>query len=242
MKIIFLAYRPWAKKVLPTVKSHPNVESVEMVEDLASAYELALKISGKTPYLDAQNKKYINDEKVLILLCGWSVWDNDNTARQLVNVFPDQIFGVHCAEHDKYSGGTPLQNQIIDGMSYTKHRLFKVGYPELSLRQYTHEVDLDLSGHIKDIFEQLTATSKILFNKFLDTYPNHSLIEWKRASEHKPGLKPNSSHMTKDEIAKLSTEDLYNMIRCREDPYPNVYMEDGVGTLYFEKVRFKRKR
>ena len=38
----------------------------------------------------------------------------------------------------------------------------------------------------------------------------------------------------------MNTEELYNFIRCLEDPYPNAFIEDEVGTISFKKVAFKR--
>lgn len=229
MRVAFLSYRDWANKVYQAVEKHPNVSESMII--------FADRLDG---FIIHAIKKFMPD---IILICGLSNWDGNKNAELLCREFPEKIFGGHCAAHDKYTPGTPLQHQIIDGLKKTKHRIFKASYPELALRQYSHEVDLDLTGNMDDILEQMTATHKALFNMFLNDYPN---VEWKEwpaipKSEWKLPLKPHNSKLTHDEFVKMSTEQLYNVIRCREAPYPNVYLEDNEGYLYFERVRFKKK-
>ena len=44
--------------------------------------------------------------------------------------------------------------------------------------------------------------------------------------------------MTKELYRKMSAREIYNFIRCREDPYPNTYYEDDTGTILFKSVDF----
>ena len=224
MKILFCAYRDWAKRVLPTIEKHPNVTSVRHVTSNEELYAIMQSLVGK------------NYEAVLF--CGWSSPPN----KWSVDAIP--MFTEHPATSDLFSEGTPLQNQVLNGIRYSKHRLVKVGYPELSLRQFSHEVDIDLSGNMDDITNQMESTSKMLFNQFLDVYPNVDWKEWPvepETSWYKKRV-PDDSKVTKEMLAKLSTEELYDLFRVLESPYPNAYLEDDKGRLYFNKVSFKRKR
>jgi len=40
----------------------------------------------------------------------------------------------------------------------------------------------------------------------------------------------------------MSTRELYNFIRCRQDPYPNVYLEDEFGKLIFKNVEYEERK
>lgn len=217
MKILFLAYRQWALEVLPSVEKHPRVSSVTLCK---STDEMLQKLEGGQQY-------------DLILFCGWS----EEPVKEVVERIP--TFTAHCAADDMYSPGTPLQNQINDGLRFTKHRLVRVGYPELSLRQYSHEVDLDISGSTEDIFLQLKATCIMLFNMFLYDYPNLEWRVWPEASETRKKRTPADSRLTKEDLARLNTRQLYDFMRGLESPYPNAYLEDEFGKLYFAKVAFK---
>lgn len=223
MKVIFLAYRDWSLKVFPAIENHPIVSEIV----LCKTHEELLN-------LDLENYD-------LIISCGWSE-ELGNEVTSKINAI-----GVHCAELDRYSYGTPLQLQIIDGIKLSKHRIFSFTFDEKSARAhthnrlYSHEVDLDLTGNMDDILEQMTATSKVLFNMYLNDYPNIIWKTWPAENIVRPKRKPEDSRLTKEQIINMNTEELYNFFRCLEEPYPNGYIEDEKGRLYIRKVNFKKK-
>lgn len=219
MNIIFCAYRDWSVKVLTTIQKHPKVGRVAHVKDNSQLYEL---ISS-------------DDKWDIVLFAGWSTPPDEWATKKI------PMFSEHPATSDRYSPGTPLQNQILDGKTKTKHRLVKVGYPELSERKWSHEVDMDLSGNMSDILFQMEATSHVLFNRFLDEYPNINMKVWDELpeSEQVPRRILVQSRIDKEELLKMTARDLYDRMRCLEDPYPNAYIQDETGKLYFKLVSFK---
>lgn len=223
MKIIFLAYRDWALKVYPSVSRHPKVSESVLCKSHSELLNLNLS------------------DFDLIVSCGWS----EELGSEITGKI--EAIGVHCAELDRYSYGTPLQLQIIDGIKLSKHRVFSFTYNPDSKRAHTHnrlysyEVDLDLSGNMSDVLEQMTVTSKVLFNMYLNDYPDISWKEWSAEDIIRPKRKPEDSRLSKEDVFKMDTEELYNFFRCLEEPYPNGYIEDDKGRLYIEKVRFKQK-
>jgi methionyl-tRNA formyltransferase len=222
MKVIYLAYRDWALKVFSSVAKHPKVSQIT----LCKTYE----------ELQALNLAEFD----MIISCGWSDELGPDVTSQI------RAIGVHCAELDRYSYGTPIQLQIIDGLTITKHRVFSFTFDDTSKRAhthnrlYSHEVDLDLTGNMQDILAQMTYTSKCLFNMFLNDYPNINWKEWPIEEEVREKRKPEDSKLTKHQINKMSTVELYNFFRCLEDPYPNGYIEDQHGKLFIKLVEFKK--
>lgn len=223
MKVIFLAYRKWALDVYPSVVKHPNVsESI-----LCKTHDELIKLSLSN--FD------------LIISCGWS----EELGPEIVSQV--EAIGVHCAELDRYSYGTPIQLQIIDGITRSKHRIFSFTYDENSTRAhthnqlYSHEVDLDLTGNMDDILEQMTVTSKALFNMYLNDYPEIQWRVWPTEEIVRHKRKPEDSKLTKEELVSMTTEEMYNFFRSLEDPYPNGYIEDEKGMLYIKRVNFKAK-
>jgi len=223
MKVIFLAYRQWSLDVYPSVFKHPKVS--ECV--LCKTHEELLKLNLK--------------DYDLLLTCGWSQELGEEVVSQI------EAIGVHCAELDRYSYGTPIQLQIIDGVTRSKHRIFSFTYDKDSTRAhthnrlYSHEVDLDYSGNMEDILEQLTVTSKVLFTRYLDDYPNIEWKQWPAEDIVRLARTPKDSLLSKEDIMKMDTEQLYNFFRCLEDPYPNGAIEDEKGVLYIQKVMYKKK-
>ena len=92
-----------------------------------------------------------------------------------------------------------------------------------------------------DILEQLTVTSKVLFTRYLDDFPNIIWNEWPSEDIVREKRKPEDSCLTKEKLSNMNTEQLYNFFRCLEEPYPNGYIEDEKGILYIERVKFKIK-
>jgi len=224
MNIIFCAYRDWAIKVLPSVKKHPKVHNVLHVTNNEELYAV-LKSSNVSSY-------------DFVLFCGWSTPPSEEATK----IIP--MFSEHPATSDRYSPGTPLQNQILDGKTHTKHRLVKVGYPELSERKWSHEVDMDLSGNMDDILEQMEVTAKFLFNKFLNDWPGINWNVWDEVPTTKQVARrtPDMSELTSSEVKlNITAKELYDRIRCLESPYPNAFIEDETGCIYFNKVSFKSK-
>jgi methionyl-tRNA formyltransferase len=231
MKVIFAAYRDWAMEVLPTIKRHPRVTELRHVSGIA---ELELLVTGA--YKDqvaAVTKKYD-----LVLLCGWS-WQ---VSQELLARIP--VISEHPAYLDEYSLGTPLQAQILDGIRYTKHRVVKIGYPELGERLYSpkHEVDMNLTGNMDDILGEMASTCKTIYNRFLDDYPTITWEQWPKSATYRRPRKPEDSRLEKSDFSSLTTSQLYDRLRMLEAPYPNAFIEDDDGILTFERVSYKSKR
>ena len=222
IKVVFWAYRDWGKKVYPTIEKHPKVSEVVFCTLRSEVIALPL------------------EEYDLLITVGLS--------EELGSEITDRIvaIGAHCAELDRYSYGTPIQLQIMDNIKYSKHRIFSFTSSDgESKRAHTHnrlyanETILDLSGNMDDILEQMTATSKVIFNMFLDDYPNNEWYQWPEENIVRPKRLPNDSRLTKDDLNSMDTEQLYNFFRCLEAPYPNGYIEDEKGRLYIQKVYYK---
>lgn len=223
MKVIFLAYREWAQKVYPTIAKHPRVSEVAYCTE------------------SSQLKQLNVEDYDLLISVGWS----DELGKELTDKI--ECIGVHCAELDRYSYGSPLQLQIIDGIKFSKHRIFSFTWDEESPRAhthnrlYSHEVDLDLTGGMEEVLEQMTATSKVLFNMYLYDYPNITWKEWPEEELVRPKRNPEDSKLSKQDVQNMTTKELYDFFRCLEAPYPNGYIEDEHGRLFIRKVDFKAK-
>ena len=223
MKVVFLSYRDWANQALAKVAQHPKIREIVHCHDS-----------------EHLNKIPLEDFDLLVTL-GWS----EELGPTVCGRIP--AIGLHCAELDRYSYGSPLQLQIIDGITVTKHRIFPFVCQADSkrahthTREYSHETSLSLHGNIEDIFSQLTSTSILLFNQYLDDHPNITWRQWPEEELIRPKRNPIDSRVAKEQLASKSTLELYNLIRCLGAPYPNLYIEDDEGTLYFERVRFVKK-
>ena len=230
MKVVFAAYRDWALQTYARLKKHPRVSEMLLV---TSIEQLELLITGNYNNLSAEHKHNVD----LVMLCGWS-WQVSKDLLKNVTVVSE-----HPAYLDEYSLGTPIQNQILDGIIYTKHRVVKIGFPELGERLYSpkHEVDMNLTGNMSDIMSEMCSTATTIYNRFLDDYPNINWEQWQKCDEYRKPRIPKDSKINIGDFKKMSTEQMYDYIRMLEDPYPNACIEDELGVLTFEKISYKKK-
>jgi hypothetical protein len=221
MNVIVCAYRQWALGVLNTVRVHPKVSHMLHVTDNEQLY--------------AALRSYIDFD--LVIFCGWST-PPDEWATKIIPMVSE-----HPASSDRYSPGTPLQNQILDGLTHTKHRIVKVGYPELSPRQWSHEIDMSLEGNMDDVLVRMRDTSCTLFHTLLNEWPNVTWNTWEELSKEEQVSRrsPDMSRLMTKDLIKLTSIQLYDRIRCLESPYPNAFIEDEHGKLYFNKVSYEKK-
>lgn len=226
LNVIFASYREWANDVGVFVHDHPRVNGFSWAE---TNEELERQLTRPPFEID------------VVMLCGWS-WPPE---QWMVKAVP-LIVTEHPAASDRYSPGTPLQNQIIDGLRTTKHRMVKIGYPELQPRLWSHEVDMSLEGHMDEVLQRMRSTSLELYRMFLTDYPRITWKKWPAVDPELQALRrtPDMSDLSRHDqlvVPELTARELYDRIRCLETPYPNAYFEDDTGRLYFERVRFESK-
>jgi methionyl-tRNA formyltransferase len=221
MNVLFCAYRDWGLSVYQNFVEKRSYlwhkDSKKIHCSLCSTKE-SLEEMVKSQHYD------------IIVLLGWS-WKVPNHI-----VDSHYVIGMHPSDLPDYAGGSPLQNQILDGLTMTKATLFKLD-KNFDSGPILGKVDLSLEGHIEDIFKNLSAASNILLDSFFQSYPNITEIAQTKTFSKKR-LKPEDSSLTKEKLLNMSAKKLYDEIRCREDPYPNVTLEDETGTLIFKRVEF----
>lgn len=212
MKIIFAGYRQWATNAFRSVVETCDLKDFEVIS----------------------NPKDLNNIKDSVILgAGWS-W-----------IIPDDVIKnnrlialMHPSDLPHYSGGSPIQHQIIDGLTKTKGSLFQVE-SQIDTGPIFLKKEMSLVGSMEDIFESLSQVTRDLMIEFISKYPNIKTTPQEKTKERvRKRLKPENSKITKEDLQKHDTETLYNIIRCRENPYPNVYIEDDKGRLYFSSVRY----
>lgn len=222
MNIVFLAYRDWAFRVIERVAD--RYSGSRKFETLLCAEELE------------QHARARVDNSCIYMALGWSdIIKSDITERFL-------CLGVHPSDLPMYRGGSPIQNQIIDGITETKCSLFQIT-SKLDGGDIWLKTSLSLQGDsISDILENVTQSAVILVQEFIDDYPNIVPVNQDTSKGlYRKRRSPEDSNILQEELSLSNIVSLYNKIRCLTDPYPNAFIEDEAGNkLYFEKVRFER--
>jgi methionyl-tRNA formyltransferase len=236
MKILFCAYRDWAKDVFFRMckVGEPNQFKITLVTN-------------------PQEMETLSREKEwdAIIMVGWS-W---KTPTDIVN--SRRVIVMHPSDLPDYAGGSPIQNQILDGITKTRATLFKAN-EKFDEGEIVDKEPISLVGHLDDVLQSISDASAIMVLRFLKNFPDNTYTKQEGERHKVKRLKPEHSRLPMpveisktipddygnvDEIIerKLTCQEMWDHIRCREDPYPNAYFEDETGKLIIKRVEFEPK-
>ena len=221
INIIFCGYRSWANEIFDQISSHPKIN---ILARFRSNEEFETNI------------KSIDSQTDIILFIGWSwILKPEITNRFL-------CVGIHPSDLPHFRGGSPLQHQIIQGLTDSKVSLMTLSNDKIDAGEIWLKEELSLLGDsMSEIFQHIVKSSVILINHFFDTY---STLKPEQQDVSKGTYfkrrKPEESRLTIDDLNKHSLQDIYNFMRSLTDPYPNAFLEDKNGNrLYFTGVRYE---
>jgi len=134
---------------------------------------------------------------------------------------------LHPSPLPQYRGGSPIQNQIIEGKTSSKVSLF-VMTDELDAGDLVGQQDLSLVGTLDEIFNRMenagVELTRLLLKHGLKRVPqDHSKATFRKRRTQ------GDSEITAEELASKPAEYLYNKIRMLAAPYPNAYILTADG-------------
>ena len=214
MKILFCAYRDWTNLI------------AEKVSQKASVF-----VHVKTPQ---ELELVAGLPWDVIILVGWS-W---KVPAQIVN--SKLVIGMHPSNLPEYAGGSPIQNQILDGVEHTYATLFKLN-EQFDKGEIIDKSPINLSGHLDEVLTSISDATSDLILRFIQNFPNNTYTKQHETNKSVKRLKPDQSKLTmfvSSGERQLTCKEAWNFIRCREDHYPNAYFEDETGKLIIKHVEF----
>lgn len=214
MNVLFCGYRNWALDVLFQLE-HALKTKIQLVQNHDELINLT-----STMKFD------------IIIVVGWS-WKIPEII--LRNSY---VVGMHPSDLPQFAGGSPLQHQIISGLEKSVATLFRLT-PDMDAGPILMKKQYELLGHMNNVFDNLSKTTFELLYDFLNHWPNIDEIQQEKGGSKCRRLKPENSQIQKSDIQQKTCKELWNLIRCREDPYPNVFLEDETGRLIITRVEFK---
>ena len=212
MNILYCGYRDWAKNL----------------------YEKISKKFDNHQFYLAQNKEefvsfYFKNKFDFIFFIGWS-W-----------IIPEEIITndfcicLHPSKLPKYRGGTPIQHQILNGETESAVTLFKMDNmidhgPIIFQKEFSLEGDLnEIFSKIEDLgYDGLSYIINNCKNMVMHEQNEYEATNFKRR-------KPEMSEIFLEDFSKHTATELYNKIRCLQDPYPNAFIRCKDDTILFFK-------
>ena len=211
MKYVICAYRDYGIKLYHSLKKQFDFTLIKSKNELS------------------YNKiKRINPSLIFFPDWSWKVPEN------IVNNYTCICF--HEEPLPKIRGGSPIQNQIIRGITKTKTTAFVMNN-EIDAGDILLQKALSLDGSIEEIFSRMYKNDyslilKIIQGKYKTRKQKGKITKFSRR-------KPIDSRLRN---LKYSKKYLYNFIRMLEDPYPNAYIKIGKRKMIFKKAFYNGKK
>jgi methionyl-tRNA formyltransferase len=149
---------------------------------------------------------------------------------------------LHPSPLPKYRGGSPIQHQIINGETKSAVTFFKMT-EKLDAGPILYQQEFSLEGNLKDVTLRIKdlAIRGIFYilnnnNVIMSAQDESEVTFYKRRT-------PAESEIFVDDFKKYTAEELYNKIRCLQDPYPNAYVtcKDG-KKLFIQLANYQKEK
>lgn len=206
MKIAYYGYRDWSLNIFS-------------------------KITEKRKYLmtsgDYEVLEKINPE--LVFFIGWS----EIVPKEIIEKYV--CICLHPSPLPKYRGGSPIQNQIMNGEIDSAVTFFIMDQG-LDTGDIIHQSYLSLDGKLSSIFERIEKIGSDAINKIIEDHASGALSRRKQEESEATFYrrrKPSNSEITPEEIMNSDPFYLYNKIRSLNDPYPNAFISCKDGKKLF---------
>ena len=212
LKVLCVGYREWSLEIFKKLIENTSF----IVTVITSKESLTCEIVKKI-------------EPDIILFYGWSWKVSDEI---IDNYF---CLCLHPSKLPKYRGGSPIQNQIINGEKDGAISIFRMtkGIDEGDI---CFQKDMSLEGNIKQIYNRIYEIGLESTLKIIDNFVQKKLKFTPQNNEMATSylrISPGQSRITIEELKRCSAQDLFNKIRMLTDPYPNAYIVCGDGKKLF---------
>jgi methionyl-tRNA formyltransferase len=205
-KFLYVSYRDWADKTY---------------------FETFLNIPRVKTNFDLMNYIKNNVSLEYIFFIGWSELISEEILKDYT------CFCVHPSLLPLYRGGSPIQNQIIDGVLDSGVTLFKMNN-KIDAGPIFAQKYLSLRGTLDEIFNRLSFISADMVRDLILKINNNEIIQLIEQDEKKATFykrrTPIQSEVKIEEIETSTSVQLYNKIRSLGDPYPNAYIMCANGS------------
>ena len=201
MQIILIGYREWALRAFSYFK---NLLILKTTEDLNIFIE-----------------KNQSNKELCLIFAGWSKIISPEIIDRFICI------SLHPSDLPRFRGGSPIQNQKINGIKKTKLTAFRMN-SKIDQGPIIFKTDINLDGHMNDIFCSLEKATIKTIKKIIEN-PNKSFLKGVTQDDTKATFfkrrKPHQSEITINDLSTLSAENLYQKICALEDPYPNAFIK-----------------
>lgn len=214
MKIAYYGYRDWSISIFSKI-------------DIEEKYLISNK--------DYDILEFIKPD--LVFFIGWS--------HIIPNILIDKYkcICLHPSPLPKYRGGSPIQNQIINGEVDSAVTFFIMDQG-LDTGDIIYQSYISLNGKLDDIFKNIELIGIKDINKIITDYKNNQIVTYKQDDSKSTFYKRRNESESEINIEEILNDEpvyLYNKIRSLNDPYPNAYIRcKNGGKLFLIESKYEK--
>lgn len=211
MKIIGCAYRRWA---------------LDIFEHVGNSLDVDITVI-KYPE-DVKAERFEEVEPEMTLFYGWSWRVSDDIVRNHL------CLGLHPAPLPSYRGGSPIQNQIMNGEVASTVSIFKMT-SEMDAGDLCAEAPYSLEGDLFEILHRIRDIGSQLTINIIKDYMAGQLKFWPQQGDvhFYKRRQPSDSEITPEELSLATARYLYNKIRSLQPPYPSAFITCADGNKLY---------
>jgi methionyl-tRNA formyltransferase len=223
INILYCSYRDWANNILSYTKHFLTEEYKNLNVDI-------VHVSST----DELMQKNLHEYDILFFI-GWSELIPDYI------VLNNYCVCLHPSPLPRYRGGSPIQNQIING-DYDSAVSFFIMDSGIDTGDILYQTPIKLEGDLSDIFAKITNISYPIICSIINDYSvDKTLKGIPQKHDQATSLKRRTKKMSEIQITDFSqytATQLYDKIRSLQDPYPNAFIRCKDDTiLYITKAK-----
>ena len=216
-KVLFCSYREWASQIIKSVEKNYK-KSIEFS-----------KASTKDELLTNIKKENFD----LIFFLGWS----EIISANIVN--SNFCICLHPSLLPKYRGGSPIQNQIINGEEESGISFFKMDEnidtgPTIYQEKFTIK-DIDLDEVFNSIVKSGVNGVDFILKKLVSNVEIPLVKQKENEATFYKRRTEEMSEIQLEDFNKFTSKELHNKIRCLQDPYPNAFIRCKDGSVLYLK-------
>ena len=240
IKIVSLISRDWSYQI--THKLISKFKNINFHIFLKKSLNNSFSKKYKIIKINKLNKKHIDKIKKilpdLILTYGWS----DYLSKELRNIAPCLI--LHPSKLPKYRGGSPIQNQLINGV---RKSAVTILYAEdkLDTGNILYQSNISLDGYLKEILDRMIDKGFKGSIKIITSFKENRLKSKSQIDKEATFFirrSPSQSQINLKDFKNYEAKYFYNLVRGLQEPYPIAYIKCKNNTrLYLNRVSLKKK-
>ena len=205
MKIVCVGYRKWALEIYERLKIFYGTSHDIVILDKDKYSETSLT----------------QENPDMVLFYGWS-W---KISPSIIEKY--MCLMLHPSPLPKYRGGSPIQNQIINGETQSAVTIIEMT-DKLDAGDILAQESISLDGNIKEILKRLTRVGTRLTKRIISGNTTRRKQNENEATFYNR-RKEEDNEITVNEILSQDSQYLHNKIRMLGDPYPYAYIKTVDG-------------